>query len=94
MSAIHSDYLRMYIELGFWGFVFWEWYTFLFMPKQMMRFGKNTFIAYTACTTYLAFTYFTDNTVMFFLVSVVYRLIPLCVAVIDSENREEAIRLE
>ena len=94
MSAIHSDYLRMYIELGFCGFVFWEWYTFLFMPKQMMRFGKNTFIAYTACTAYLAFTYFTDNTVMFFLVSVVYRLIPLCVAVIDSENREEAIRLE
>ena len=85
MAAIHSDYLRMYIELGFWGFLFWEWYLFLFMPAQMSRIGRLTFISYVACTVYLATTYFTDNTAMFFLTSVAYKLIPVQFAVIESE---------
>ena len=89
MAAIHSDYLRMYIELGFWGFLFWEWFLFLFMPKQMWKFGKSTFIAYVACTVYVAITYFTDNTAMFFLVSVVYRMIPLQVAVQERRGISE-----
>lgn len=87
MSAIHSDYLRMYIELGFWGFAFWEWYTFVFMPKEMTKFSFQAFVVYVACTAYLAFTYFTDNTAMFFLVSVAYRMIPPGMAV---TSRKEA----
>ena len=86
MAAIHSDYLRMYIELGFWGFLFWEWFLFLYMPSKTAEIGKLTFISYVACTVYLATTYFTDNTAMYFLVSVVYRLIPVQFAVLEAKE--------
>lgn len=76
MGAIHSDYLRMYIELGFWGFFFWGWYLFIFMPGQMAKMNFKAFLAYAACTLYLAITYFTDNTAMFFMVTMVYKMIP------------------
>ena len=87
MGAIHSDYLRMYIELGFWGFLFWGWYMFIFMPKEMTKFGANAFIAYAACTLYLAITYFTDNTAMFFLVTIVYKLIPGEFVVVERSQK-------
>lgn len=81
MTAIHGDYLRMYIELGFWGFWIWELYFFVWLPRQFEGFSKLTYIAYVACTIYVAITYFTDNTVMFFLLSLVYRMVPLQFAV-------------
>ena len=85
LSAVHNDYLRMYIELGFWGFLLWEGYIFVWLPERLKRYGKETYISYIAITIYLAFTYFTDNTAMFFLVSIVYRLVPMHFAVKSQE---------
>lgn len=89
LSAVHNDYLRMYVEMGFWGFLLWEGYMFVWLPEKLKHYGKETYISYVAVTLYLAFTYFTDNTAMFFLVSIVYRLVPMFFAL--RERKEAAV---
>ena len=86
LSAVHNDFLRMYVELGFWGFLLWEWYIFIWLPERLKEYGKKCYISYIAITTYLAFTYFTDNTAMYFLVTIVYRLVPAYFAVSSTKQ--------
>ncbi len=30
MIDFHNDFMRVYIEMGFWGFFAWGWYTLIF----------------------------------------------------------------
>lgn len=71
VGAIHNDYLRIYIETGFFGYLLWLW--------SIWGFGVNNFckkrsyemgMIYFAIFTYCFVTYLTDNTYFYFYTNV------------------------
>lgn len=66
-AVLHNDIVRMYVELGFWGFLIW---VFLFWYWRFRYFiknrGKRVFKIVFAVVIYLTVTYLTDNTVYYF----------------------------
>lgn len=66
-AVLHNDILRMYIEIGFWGFIVWVityWFVrFDFFIKYR---EKRVFRIVLAVVMYLTVTFLTDNTVYYF----------------------------
>jgi hypothetical protein len=66
-AVLHNDILRLYVELGFWGFIVFAvtyWYTRLdFFIRQRSR---QVFRIVLAVVIYLTVTYLTDNTLFYF----------------------------
>lgn len=85
MVDIHNDILRVYIEMGFWGFFAWLWYTLIFQFNWIKsKFSVDTVRLFFLCEIYIFFTYLTDNTLFYFYTGMVLRLIPLAYALRDS----------
>ena len=43
MIDLHNDFMRVYIEMGFWGFFAWGWYTLIFQYNWIKsKFGLET----------------------------------------------------
>ena len=61
--AVHNDYLRLFIEAGFWGYLVWLW---CFWGYRTSYFTKNrnkqVYLVFFALSLYCATTYLTDNT--------------------------------
>lgn len=86
-ESIHSDILARYVELGFPGNLVWSllyyWYTFRSLAKtQSVEVGLVFFAGLLFC--YL--TYFSDNTVSYYHINWVLRLLPICKALESQEN--------
>ena len=65
--ALHNDYLRMYIEVGFWGYLAWLWFSWGHRISYFCK--KRSF--HMVCMTAMLFgycfiTYLTDNTYYYF----------------------------
>lgn len=80
LTALHNDYLTIFVEMGFWGFLGWLAYYLVYMRRYFERFPRAAFLAYVMCSVYLCFTYMTDNTAMFYMTNILYRLVPLAIA--------------
>lgn len=66
-AMLHNDILRLYIELGFWGFVVWLiTYWFWRFDYFIRRRSKHVFRMVLATVIYLTTTFLTDNTVIYF----------------------------
>lgn len=67
VKALHNDFLKNYIELGFIGFLLWNYYWLRHIPKQLTRkIGiENTLICFSLIL-YSFITYATDNTAGYF----------------------------
>ena len=78
--ALHNDYLRMYVEVGFWGYLVWlwtSWGTRISWFCRKREFG--TAIIAFAVTAYCFITYLTDNTCYYFYTNLVaFTLILSC----------------
>ena len=66
-GALHNDFLRMYVEIGFCGYLIWLW---LFLGYRFRYFCKKccfdvVLIAFATCL-YCYVTYLTDNTYYYF----------------------------
>lgn len=62
--AVHSDIVRMYIELGFLPFIGWLWYYISFIPRKVvMSFGKDAGKICLIITVFTFSTYLVENTV-------------------------------
>lgn len=66
-GALHNDYLRMYIEIGFWGYLAWLWVSwgyklYFFCTKRGSRAAAMVFAVFSYCF----ITYLTDNTYYYF----------------------------
>lgn len=74
VTGIHNDILKQYIEMGFWGFIVWMVYTYVF---QMLLFGKrcgrDVMILCFIINLYAWITYMTDNTIYYFWLSTFMR---------------------
>lgn len=75
---VHSDILRMYIELGFPLFIFWLYYYFVFITNYIRKeFGIDSSIAYFICIVFTFVLYLTDNTESYFICIFIRTLIPM-----------------
>lgn len=88
MTALHCDYLAMYIQMGMAGFLLWEICRFVDIPLFCFRYGRKCFLSALLTTLYLGITYMTDNTALYFLVCMVQFLIPAAFGT-EGEKSEE-----
>lgn len=88
-GAMHNDIVAMYIELGFWGFALWLWYSWrgkvVWCQK---RYGTETALLLLYGTIYSFVTYATDNTAFYCYINTVFMLLPLAHAVRLQEANE------
>lgn len=92
-SAIHNDFLGMYIDLGFWGFLIWFISGFALRVWYFGRNGKteNKAVVF-AIMVYMFIVFSTDNTLTFQMVYSVTALIIMGQG-FDKKTREEEKRL-
>ena len=92
-GGMHNDIVTMYIELGFWGFAFWIWYSWngriVWCQKE---FGMQTALLLLYETIYGFVTYATDNTVFYCYINTVFMLLPMAFALGEQEKDEEIVK--
>lgn len=86
MSALHCDYLAMYIQMGFLGYIAWMYYRFIDVTRFCEKYGRKAMLAWSLSMIYLGITYMTDNTSMYFLPCMVQFMIPLAFAIQKGDN--------
>ena len=78
ITAVHNDILKMYVEMGFWGFFFWILAYYVFQTHWYITLcGEKVAICFMAINVYMLITYMTDNTMFYYWSSMVIRMIPL-----------------
>ncbi|MCR5149914.1 MAG: O-antigen ligase family protein [Clostridiales bacterium] len=78
ITAVHNDILKMYVEMGFWGFLFWiTGYYILQTHWYISRCGEKVAVCFMSINIYMLFTYLTDNTMFYYWSSMVIRMIPM-----------------
>lgn len=66
-DAYHNEFLKMYVELGFWGYFVWIIFHLPFRIWYLFRnHGKTVGLMYAASAAYCYITYATDNTYYYF----------------------------
>lgn len=88
-DAYHNEFLRMYIELGFFGFFFWLWLHFSWRLRYFTdRQGGNGGLLCLACLIYLFITYLTDNTLFYYYTNVSVFLLVMSYRMEELEKQE------
>ena len=78
ITAVHNDILKMYVEMGFWGFFAWSSAYYIFQTHwYISRCGERVAVCFMAINVYMLITYMTDNTMFYYWSSMVIRVIPL-----------------
>lgn len=63
IKALHNDFMKMYIDVGFIGFLVWCYFWLFYLPKKVKMFANVEAGFYALCLILFAFvTYTTDNT--------------------------------
>lgn len=92
IQALHNSYLTIYLEVGFFGFIFWLWQSFWFIPSYIKRYYKTDFlILFYVEAIFVLITYLTDNTAFVFFSSMTYKLIHVGMAsegYIEKKDKE------
>lgn len=87
--AFHNDFLRMFVEIGFYGFLLWLW---LMLPYRVSYFwkkkGKTGGLMALACTIYCCVTYATDNTLYYFNTNIALFLLTMACGMEEQEKKE------
>ena len=92
LHTSHTDLVRVYIEMGIYGFGLWIWYYFVNIPRKLYRDYSETAAKFFLIGTFYVFsTYFLDNTLTLFDNQFVYFLIPLALCYNDQEAEITAI---
>ena len=67
VKALHNDLFRIFIDLGFWGFLAWSGYWLVALPRWICRrFGSGAMTAAFLLIVFSFLTYLTDNTEGYF----------------------------
>ena len=79
ITAVHNDILKMYVELGFWGFMMWIFAYYVYQSHWFIsRCGEKVAVCFMTINVYMLITYMTDNTMFYYWSSMVIRMIPMC----------------
>lgn len=80
ITAVHNDILKMYVEMGFWGFLFWILTYYAYQTHwYISRCGEKVAVCFMTISLYMLITYMTDNTMFYYWSSMVIRIIPMAV---------------
>ena len=72
MIAAHNEYMTYFIELGFWGFIFWMWSNSWHKINSFRReFGWEGMTVTFMVVIYCFISYATDNTFFYFSINYV-----------------------
>ena len=93
LTALHNDYLAMYIQMGFFGFLGWEYYKFVDVPSYCLRFGDNAFLVMAMANIYMGMTYMTDNSAMYFLPTIVLWMMPMVLAIKEEKRSNSNVKI-
>lgn len=92
LNTSHTDLVRVYIEMGIYGFGLWIWYYFVNIPRKLYReYSEKAGKFFLIGTFYVFSTYFLDNTLTLFDNQFIYYLIPL--ALCYKEQEEKAVEI-
>ena len=84
---LHNDYLRMFIELGFYGFTIWVVVQYIIYPIIWKKaYNSRTACMYMCIFVYMSFTFMTDNTAFLYWSTMALRLLPMAFA--SGEEKE------
>ena len=91
-NAFHNDFVRMYIELGFWGFLLWLWLYLVFQPGYFMKHqGIRGGLYYMGYCIFNSILYTTDNTVYYFYGNLVIFMLAMSYQTEELEEKELAV---
>lgn len=66
-GALHNDILNTYIDIGFWGSIFWFMWVMFFIPRMIIKkHGERAGLVYCLITAYAYIVYTTDNAATYF----------------------------
>ena len=86
---LHSDVLRLYVELGMPAFLAWCGLTFIYTYTHLFkRYSPRVGAVYMAITLLMFVTFLTDNTLEKYCPEIAWHLLPLAMAL---EEREQMI---
>ncbi len=78
ITAVHNDILKMYVELGFWGFFLWIMGYYVYQTHWFVtRCGEKTAVCFIAINIYMLISYMTDNNMFYYWSSMAIRIIPM-----------------
>lgn len=78
----HNDILKVFVEMGFPGFVFWSGIQYIISPIFWIKYADDeTTLLYLCNLSYMTMTYLTDNTSFSFWSTMALRLLPLAYSV-------------
>ena len=78
INAVHNDILKMYVEMGFWGFLLWILGYYVFQTHwYISRCGEKVALCFATISVYMLITYMTDNTLFYYWSSMIIRMIPM-----------------
>ncbi|MBQ7718636.1 MAG: O-antigen ligase family protein [Clostridia bacterium] len=78
ITAVHNDILKMYVELGFWGFLMWIMWYYVYQTHWFLtRCGEKVAVCFITINTYMLVSYMTDNTMFYYWSSMAIRIIPM-----------------
>ena len=77
----HNDILKVFVEMGFPGFMLWSGIQYVLTPLFWQRYAdQQTALLYMCELGYMTVTYLTDNTAFYFWSAMALRLLPLAYA--------------
>lgn len=78
----HNDILKVFVEMGFPGFMFWSGIQYIITPIFWIKYADDeTTLLYLCNLSYMTMTYLTDNTSFSFWSTMALRLLPLAYSV-------------
>lgn len=86
IEALHNDILRLYIEVGFWGFLTWIFAFWGYRISYFSRRSAQTCIVVFSAFLYCFITYLTDNTSFYFYTNIAVFTVSLACACRDIEG--------
>ena len=86
----HNDILKVFVELGFPGFLIWSVLQYIVSPLFFLKYADDkTALLYISELGYMTMTYLTDNTAFYFWSTMALRIIVLSFAIARHKPKEK-----
>lgn len=95
IGGLHNDLLKVYIDLGFGGFIFYFGFFLILYPLYLYRIKrKEVSFLFFICQLYLFMMYFTDNSQSYFVCQAVAYILPFAFAEANNKKRARSIMMQ
>ena len=88
----HNDILKVFVEVGFPGFLLWSSIQYVLTPLFWQRYAdQETTLLYLSELGYMTVTYLTDNTAFYFWSTMALRLVTLAYAMERKKPPDQGV---